>query len=44
MIKNHHLAKSISDAGWYQLIQFTEYKAEYAAKVVELVDLKNTTL
>jgi len=43
MVKNHHLAKSISDAGWYQLIQFTKYKAEYAGKVVELVDPKNTT-
>ena len=26
-----------------QLIQFTKYKAEYACKVVELVDPKNTT-
>ncbi|MDO9516936.1 MAG: transposase, partial [Methanosarcinaceae archaeon] len=43
MVKNHHLAKSISDAGWYQLIQFTKHKAEYACKVVELVDPKNTT-
>ena len=43
MIKNHHLAKSISDASWYQLIQFTKYKAEYAGKVVELVDPRNTS-
>lgn len=43
MLKNHRLAKSISDAGWNQLIQFTRYKAEYAGKVVELVDPKNTT-
>ena len=43
MVKNHHLAKSISDAGWYQLIQFTKHKAEYAGKVVELVNPKNTT-
>lgn len=43
MVKNHHLAKSISDAGWGQLIQFTQYKAEYAGRVVELVDPKNTT-
>ena len=43
MVKNHHLAKSIYDAGWYQLIQFTQYKAEYAGRVVELVDPKNTT-
>ncbi|MBW6471374.1 MAG: transposase, partial [Methanosarcinaceae archaeon] len=43
MVKNHHLAKSISDAGWNQLIQFTKHKAEHAGKVVELVDPKNTT-
>ena len=43
MVKNHRLAKSISDAGWNQLIQFTKHKAEYACKVVELVDPRNTT-
>ncbi|MDO9517131.1 MAG: transposase, partial [Methanosarcinaceae archaeon] len=43
MIKNHRLAKSISDAGWNQLIQFTKYKAGHAGKVVELVDPRNTT-
>lgn len=43
MVKNHHLAKSINDAGWYQLIQFTKYKAEYAGRVVELVDPRNTS-
>jgi putative transposase len=34
MVKNHHLAKSIADAGWRMLIQFTTYKAEYAGKKV----------
>ncbi|MFZ3166976.1 MAG: transposase [Candidatus Methanoperedens sp.] len=43
MMRNHHLAKSISDAGWYQLIQFTTYKAEYAGKIVELVNARNTS-
>ena len=43
MIKNHHLAKSISDASWYQLIQFTTYKAEYAGRIVELVNPRNTS-
>ena len=43
MVKNHHLAKSIQDASWYQLIQFTQYKAEYAGRNVELVDPRNTS-
>jgi putative transposase len=30
MLQNHHLAKSIADAGWYQLQSFTAYKAEEA--------------
>jgi putative transposase len=43
MVKNHHLAKSISDAGWLQLINFTKTKAEYAGKIVELVNPRNTS-
>ncbi len=43
MMQNHHLAKSISDAGWYQLISLTKSKAEYAGKVVELVNARNTS-
>ena len=43
MVKNHHLAKSISDASWSQLIQFTQYKAEYAGRNVELVNPKYTS-
>lgn len=43
MVKNHHLAKSIMDAGWYQLIQFTSYKAEWAGRIVELVNPRNTS-
>ena len=38
MVQNHCLAKSIMDAGWGQLIRFTNYKAEYAGKTIELVD------
>jgi putative transposase len=43
MVKNKHLAKSISDAGWYQLMEMTKFKAEWAGKVVSLVDAHNTT-
>ena len=38
MVKNHHLAKSIADASWNRIIQYTEYKAESAGAVVVLVD------
>jgi putative transposase len=43
MMQNHHLAKSISDSGWHQLISLTKSKAEYAGKVVELVNPKGTS-
>ncbi|UED75429.1 RNA-guided endonuclease TnpB family protein [Brevibacillus sp. DP1.3A] len=43
MIKNHHFSKSIADAGWNQLVQFTTYKAERAGKRVMLVDPRNTS-
>lgn len=43
MLQNHCLAKSISDAAWYQLIAFTTYKAENAGRVVVLVEPRNTS-
>jgi putative transposase len=43
MVKNHHLARSIHDASWSRLINFTTYKAEEAGGVVELVNPKNTS-
>jgi len=43
MVKNHKLAKHISDASWNKLIQMTTYKAVGANCVVELVDPKNTS-
>jgi len=43
MVRNHHLAKSISDAGWYQLMNLTEYKAAYAGKFVEFVNPAGTS-
>jgi len=38
MLANHHLAKSISDAGWYQFVTFTSYKAAWAGGTVEKAD------
>ncbi len=43
MMQNHHLAKSISDAGWNQLMNLTKSKAEYAGKVFEFVNAKGTS-
>ncbi|MCY0880915.1 MAG: transposase [Firmicutes bacterium] len=43
MMKNHHLAKSIVDASWHQLVAYTTYKAAEAGRRVVLVDPKNTS-
>ncbi|EQD34275.1 transposase, IS605 OrfB family, partial [mine drainage metagenome] len=43
MIRNHHLAKSISDAGWNKIIQYTMYKAESAGILVVMVDPRHTS-
>ena len=43
MVRNKIFSKSIHDASWGQLIQFTNYKAEEAGKEVVLVDPKNTS-
>lgn len=43
MMQNHHLAKSVSDASWSQLISLTKSKAEYAGKIVEVVNPRNTS-
>ena len=43
MVKNHHLARSIYDASWSMLINFTTYKAEEAGGVVRLVNPRNTS-
>ncbi|HEX9414469.1 MAG TPA: transposase [Ktedonobacterales bacterium] len=34
MVKNHHLAKSISDAGWSGFLSILSFKAAYAGKTV----------
>ena len=43
MVRNHKLAKHISDCAWGKLIEFTQYKAEEAGVEVILVNPKNTT-
>lgn len=43
MLKNHHLAKSISDASWAMFISILESKAEEAGKRVWKVNAKNTS-
>lgn len=43
MVRNKHLAKSISDVGWDQLVGYTTYKAEEAGKMVVEVDPRGTS-
>jgi putative transposase len=38
MIKNRKLAKSISDAGWGQLVRFLEYKSKRRGKIIQKID------
>jgi putative transposase len=43
MLKNHCLAKSISDVAWNILVKSTESKAAYAGSKVVLVDPRQTS-
>lgn len=43
MVKNHHLALSISDASWWRFVELLHYKAESAGSEVVLVDPKYTS-
>lgn len=43
MVKNHCLAKSISDAGWGYFLSILAYKAEEAGRRVILVNPRNTS-
>lgn len=43
MVRNHCLAKSISDVSWSRFIQFLEYKAENAGVQVVKVNPKHTS-
>lgn len=44
MVRNHHLAKSISDAGWGSFLNILAYKAEEAGCQFEKVDPKHTSV
>ncbi len=43
LVKNHNLAKSISDVSWYTFTQMLLYKAESAGTKVVLVNPRNTS-
>jgi putative transposase len=43
MVRNHHLAKAINDAGWTTFVNMAAYKAERAGKPFVLVDPRRTT-
>ena len=43
MVRNHHLAKSILDRGWYYLLKRLSCKAEEAGRQVILVDPRHTS-
>ena len=43
LVKNHHLAKSIADAGWSQFLSILSFKAAYAGKTVVAVPPASTS-
>lgn len=43
LVRNHHLAQSISDVSWYRFAQILSYKAGSAGKTLVKVDPRNTS-
>ncbi|GBG93566.1 hypothetical protein LFYK43_00250 [Ligilactobacillus salitolerans] len=43
MLKNHHLARAISNAGWGNLVAMLQYKCDWYGKQLLMVDPKNTS-
>jgi putative transposase len=43
MVKNHHLAKAISDSGWTQFVKILSDKAESAGRELVKVNPRNTS-
>ena len=43
MMQNHNLAKSIADASWNTIVQYTVYKAKRAGSLVLLIDPRYTS-
>lgn len=43
MLKNHHLARAISNAGWGKLVTMLQYKCDWYGKQLIMVDPKYTS-
>ena len=43
MVRNHHLARDISDCSWGQFFEFLDYKAEYAGRLIFKDNPRNTS-